>query len=168
VLREAAMKNNVLDLVYRTHTEGKEKSVFMKEFILKHDKDNFVGDIRDTMEFFYAHIPVHFAYEEVVIHALTSNKILSDEETSNFEKIIEEHSALKNKFKNIKGLSDIILKSGAEGGAKVEYLQAVMKTIIALIAHAEFEDVYFYPVAEQKLPDEVLSQLEQEMKKIVC
>ena len=160
------MKNKTLDLVYRTHGEGKEKIVFLRDFVLKHDRTNFYENIQDTLEFFYKHIPLHFAYEEVVINALLKNNKLTRDQLSNIDRIMQEHIILKKNFEKLKEMSTKIGKRSTKE-QREDFLCIVNETVEALIKHAEYEDQYLYPVAEMITDDVVLSIVEKEMSKIV-
>ena len=159
------MKNKALDLVYNTHTEGKEKIVFLKEYLLKHDDSKFYDNMYDTLEFFYKHIPLHFAYEEVVINALLKRKVLTKDEVSNMNRILEEHKVLKTNFEKLKEMAAKMDKGNKE--QREDFVEIVNDTVCGLIKHAEFEDEHLFPVADIKTDDSLLSSIEKEMSRIV-
>jgi len=160
------MKKKVLDVVYNTHGEGKEKIIFLKDFILKHDGIDFCESIQETLEFFYKHIPLHFAYEEVVINVLLRNNKLTKDELSYTDRIMQEHISLRKNFEKLKEMSAKIGK-GATKEQREDFLCMVNETVEALIKHAEYEDQYFYPSAEMKADDAMRSVIEKEISKIV-
>lgn len=158
--------NKILNLIYSTHNEGKEKIVFLRDFILKHDGSCFTNDIRNTLKFFYKHIPLHFAYEEVVINALLKSNLLTKEETSSMNKILDEHIILKSNFEKLNVLSGKMYKACTKEQQE-DFLCLVNKTVEDLIKHAEYEDQYFYPIANTKVNDALLSSIEKEISRIV-
>ncbi len=160
------MGNKALNLVYRTHNEGKEKTAFLTDFILRHDKSNFYEDIYDSLVFFYKHIPVHFIYEEVLINALLDSRSLNAEEISSMERILEEHKKLKNSFEKIKETA-AKMETCKTSELKECFMDLVNDTIFALIKHAEYEDERLYPIIEAKAGESVLTAVEKEMSKIV-
>lgn len=162
---EILMKNPVLDLVYSTHADGREKAAFMAEYIHKHGNSDIYENTHNTLEFLYKHIPLHFTYEEIVIKALLKSGTLSVDEASNMYKILEEHIELKSNFENIKEKAAKIDKDNKR--QQDEFLAIVNETIYRLIKHAEFEDKYLFPVADEKTDNTLLGGIEKEMSKIV-
>jgi hemerythrin-like domain-containing protein len=159
------MRYTVVELVYRTHTEGKEKAVLMRDYIANHKKPDYNEDIAGTLDFFYKHIPLHFAYEEVVIRALLKARTLTEEEAANFNKILEEHKPLLANFENLSEMAEKIDEGGIK--QKEAFFGAVNDTIYYLIKHAEFEDEYLFPVAEIKITDKLTGDIEKEISRIV-
>ncbi len=159
------MKEKVLDIIYHKHTEGKEKTVFLKDFILKKEKGGFNEDIFSMLDFFYKHIPLHFAYEETVINELLKSKALTKDEALCLNKILSEHKMLLADFENIKETAEKSAKAGK--GQREEFMALVNEAIHALIAHADFEDKYLYPLADAKADDKVLGAVKKAISRIV-
>ena len=160
------MKKKVLDLIYKTHSQGVEKSIFMRDFILKHDRANFYDDIYDTLEFFYKHIPIHFAYEEVVINTLLKGNNLTKDEISLMDRILGEHKTLTMNFEKIKELAAKIEKV-KNHELKEDFMEIVNETIYSLIKHAELEDERLYPLIEAKADGSLLVVVEKEISRII-
>ena len=159
------MTNKVLNIIYNTHNEGKEKAIFLKDLILKCDKSNLFEDVTDTLKFLYKHIPLHFAYEEVVIKELLNSPNLTKEEICSMDKILGEHEVLRVEFQKISEIAFEIEKGNK--GQKEEFLKNVIDTINALAKHAEYEDQYLFPIAGAKCSDKMLSTIEKEASRIV-
>ncbi len=155
------MNNKILDLIYDTHTEGVEKTVFMQDFILKYDRANFCEDTADTLDFFYKHIPLHFAYEETVINELLKSRALTKDERACLDSILEEHKVLTASFEKIKAMAGEISKG--DNKLREQFMSLVNETIYTLIKHAEYEDKYLFPLADAKADESMLRVVEKEI-----
>jgi hemerythrin-like domain-containing protein len=160
------VKKKSLELVYKTHSDGREKAIFINELILKVDKDSFYKDIQDTLKFFYKHIPLHFAYEEALIRELLKSGALSDSEASVMGKTLQEHKVLKANFEKINEMA-VKMDKDFNREQKEGFLQLVTDTVGSLIKHAEYEDQFLYPIADQKTSDKLAGIIEKEISRIV-
>lgn len=159
------MPNKILDLVYRTHCEGKEKTVIMTDFLIKYDRTDLCEESAETLKFFDKHIPIHFAYEELVINALLDSGKLEAGEATDMKKILDEHGILKKNFDKIQVMASDREKIGPWN--KEEFARVLNETLAALLKHAEFEDKSLFPLAERKLDENTINALEKEMLKII-
>ena len=160
------MTSKSLELVYKTHTEGKEKVVLLRDFLDKCEGTSFCENVQGTMEFFYKHIPLHFAYEEILMNALLKSNKLTEGEASCIDRIFKEHKTLKTNFEKLNKMS-IEMGNKCNKEQKEDFLRLVNDTVDDLIKHAEYEDQYLYPVSELKADDVLLSAIQKEMSKIV-
>jgi hemerythrin-like domain-containing protein len=159
------MKENALDVVYRTHTEGKEKALFTRDFVHKFSDENIFSKLQEIIEFFYRHIPVHFKYEEIVIDTLKNNFELDGNEKQLVEKILTEHDLMRNNFEKIKELT-VKTKKGI-AGMREKLIELVNDTLEILIKHAEIEDKSLFPLINSKLKDEHIEIIKKQIVKVV-
>lgn len=167
VREDYIMRKKILDIIYNTHTEGKEKLLFMKDFIPKHESSNYYEDMNDTVKFFYKHIPLHFAYEEVLINALLKSDKLNKDDISFVNRILEEHCEIRSKFEKIKEMAE---RNGKDPKKemKEDFICLVHETIYTIIKHAELEDERLFPLAELKVDEAMLSEIKLGISKLVC
>ncbi len=160
------MNTKALELVYKTHKDGREKAILLGDLILQVDGTGFHEDIQDTLKFFYTHIPLHFAYEEVMIRALLKSADLNDDEAAVIDKILREHQTLSSAFERI-NVHALKMHNGFDKAQKEDFLQLVTDTVESLIQHTEYEDRCLYPMADPKISDSLAKSIEQEMRRMV-
>jgi hemerythrin-like domain-containing protein len=154
----------IISLLYQTHSETKEKVLIMNDFLLKYDRANFYEDTSDALSFLYKHIPLHFAYEEIVINTLLKKGTLAESEKSNLGKILDEHKALLGHFNKIQVITIERDKGGRD--RREEYISEINETLALLMSHAEFEDEYLFPLAEKMIDDAEFGRIKEEISKI--
>lgn len=155
------MKKNVLDVICQTHTEGKEKALFAREFLEKVGDGDVSLKIDEMLEFFYGHIPVHFLLEEMMMSELIKVPSLTKDDKLLLGRIADEHESMKRNFEEILRMDEKI-KKGEE--SLRELLKKLMKeTLEALLNHAELEDNLLFPLANSKLDEEQLEVIKEKI-----
>jgi len=159
------MKKNVLDVICQTHTEGKEKALFAREFLEKVGEADVSLKIDEMLEFFYSHIPVHFLLEEMMMSELMKAPGLTKDDKLLMGRIADEHELIKKNFERIKEMAEKIKKGNTS--LKEPLINLVQETLEALLDHAEVEDNLLFPLANSKLEDKQLEIIKGNIDGIV-
>jgi len=157
-------KKNVLGIIYQTHHQEKERMILIEDILSKFSDDTSLDSLEMILDFFNKHIPVHFACEETMIHALDDCRLTPDERDIT-SMILREHEDLRGKFDKIKSL--IMKIKGGDKNLRDGLIEAVNEAMNLLTIHAKKEDDLLYPLAQKKLTEAQKQDIDKKVSKIL-
>ena len=139
---------NVIDMISQTHFQVSEKAILLDDMVTIFAKADILDNLEKLLPFFTKQIPIHFAYEEIMIDELKTTN-LNQHEHNMIDEILNEHNKLANKFDKMSGLIEKTEK--VNSNLKEEFIELVNDLIEMLPKHAEKEDRLLFPLAQRKL-----------------
>ncbi|MGA2090400.1 MAG: hemerythrin domain-containing protein [Endomicrobiales bacterium] len=140
---------NIINILYETHDDIKEKIIVMKDALKILDTDTLRTRKDDIISFFNTHLNVHFKKEEILIATTYKYHTITPKEQQILAEIISEHVQLLNKYKKFIVLSDQVDKRHSQHND--DFILVFYDILDTLLKHAEKEDTLVYPILQKYL-----------------
>ncbi len=156
-------EKNVIDIICQTHSQVSERVILLKDMMTKFAKEDIFDNLKEVLTFFSKHIPIHFAYEEIMIDELKTTNLKQNEHNM-IDEILNEHKKLIKVFGKMSGLIEGIEK--VNSNLKEDFIELVNDLLEMLPKHAKKEDRLLFPVAQRKLNNKQKEEIELKISKI--
>lgn len=157
--------SDILDIdkkVYQVHLEVKERIEILKNLIPIIADPNVWIKIESILNYFNKTVVEHFEGEEIIISVMKRDTSFSDEENKIMSEILEEHKELLGVLEQIKATAKVYEYSNYP--VKEKFIEITHMFIESIVAHAEKEDMFLFPIFKAKMSKE---QFEEIMKNIL-
>ena len=151
-------KNSIVDIIFQTHTSGKERVIFFKSTASALDNEDISDTLKEFVAFFSSHLPLHFKSEEILIDML-KNIELPVNDINDINKILTEH---KDMEKELKELKTQVEKS--DSALQEDSIEKMNNLIEQLFEHAKKEDQILYPLAQEKINEKLKEKLRSKIQ----
>lgn len=146
-------KNDIIDIIFQTHTSGSERIIIFKSIASTLENKDIADTLKEFVAFFSSHLPLHFKCEEILIDILKTIE-LPPGNINDINKILTEHKNIEKELKELK------IQSEKNDSTLPEYTIEKMNTLIEqLYDHSKKEDEILYPLAQEKINDKLKENL---------
>lgn len=146
-------KNDIVDIIFQTHTAGKERTIIYKNTVLKLENEDISDTIKEIVTFFSSQIPVHFKSEEIIIDILKT-MVLSANNLNAINEILTEHKDMIEKLEELKNQTKKNSKA-----LKEDSIEKMNNLIEQLFDHAKKEDQILFPLARERINEKQKEEL---------
>jgi len=131
-----------------THIVLKEKTDILQKLLPLIDEVELLHEVGSLLDYFNSGLMKHFESEESLISRLGNEFNLTAQESAVCSRITADHVKLKD---DINKLNSIIVKYDHKDiEAHEKILEIVNSGIETILAHADWEDINFYPFVKTK------------------
>lgn len=154
-----AEKQNILEVLFRTHDSIREKSIFMKESVELITENTSAIRLTAIFSFFDTYLAQHFRNEELLYGVAKKYCKFSEAEVNIITKILKEHWEIRKKYERLKTLGKDYNPSIPK--QKEDFLETFNDIIETMFKHTEKEDKLFYPIFEKCMDQNQLDEAAQ-------